>query len=124
MKPELKSLDAPEKRPDLPRSRADVVTLDGHSIMRLELENGWRWSNDWRPAINTTSCRVHHDGVILFGTSHFEMDDGTSFDCTPGTVYSVPAGHDAWVVGNEPVRTIHWSHRKEKLIEDGERRDA
>jgi len=112
MKAVLKSLDAPEHKPAFPRSRADVVTVDGHSIMRLELEEGWRWSNDWRPVLKTPSCQVQHDGVILSGTLHFEMDDGTTFDCTPGTVYVVPPGHDAWVVGNEPVRAIHWSHPK------------
>ena len=119
MKPELKSLDAPDRRPDLPRSSTEVVTLDGHSIMRLHLEEGWRWSNDWRPLLKTTSCRIHHDGVIVSGTLHFEMDDGSSFDCTPGTVYSVPPGHDAWVVGAEPVEAIHWSHPNEDVIGDG-----
>jgi len=24
-------------------------------------------------------------------------------------VYAIPAGHDAWVVGDEPVRTIDWA---------------
>jgi hypothetical protein len=116
MKPELKSLDRPDERPDLPRSSTEVVTLDGHSIMRLRLEEGWRWSNDWRPLLKTTSCRVHHDGVIVSGTLHFEMDDGSSVDCTPGTVYSVPPGHDAWVVGDQPVHAIHWSHPSERRI--------
>ena len=55
-----------------------------------------RWSNDWRPVVKTASCRVPHDGLILSGTLHFEMDDGSSIDCTPGAVYSIPAGHDAW----------------------------
>ena len=109
MKPKLKSLDAPDQKPDLPKSRVDVVALDGQTITRLELEEGWRWSNDWRPVVNTPSCRVPHDGVILSGTLHFEMDDGTEVDCTPGTVYSIPAGHDAWVVGTEHVRAIHWN---------------
>jgi len=31
------------------------------------------------------------------------MDDGTEADCKAGDVALVPPGHDAWVVGNEPV---------------------
>jgi hypothetical protein len=31
------------------------------------------------------------------------MDDGTEKDCKVGDVALVPPGHDAWVVGNEPV---------------------
>jgi quercetin dioxygenase-like cupin family protein len=34
------------------------------------------------------------------------MDDGKEFECHAGDVCSIPAGHDAWVVGNEPVVTV------------------
>jgi hypothetical protein len=110
MKAETKSLDTPDEQPALPKSSVDVVTLDGHTVSRLRLEKGWRWSNDWRPVVKTTSCRIHHDGVIVSGTLHFELDDGSAVECAPGTVYSIPPGHDAWVVGDEPVQAIHWRH--------------
>ncbi|MCX2834529.1 cupin domain-containing protein [Microbulbifer thermotolerans] len=32
-------------------------------------------------------------------------DDGTEIDCKPGDVLLLPTGHDAWVVGDEPVVT-------------------
>jgi len=31
------------------------------------------------------------------------MDDGTERDIKAGDVALIPRGHDAWVVGNEPV---------------------
>ena len=31
------------------------------------------------------------------------MADGTEFDAGPGSITSLPSGHDAWVVGDEPV---------------------
>jgi mannose-6-phosphate isomerase-like protein (cupin superfamily) len=34
------------------------------------------------------------------------MDDGTEFDIKPGDIINVPSGHDAWVVGNEPVMAV------------------
>ncbi len=34
------------------------------------------------------------------------MDDGTERDVKAGEVSLVPTGHDAWVVGNEPVVLI------------------
>jgi hypothetical protein len=37
------------------------------------------------------------------------MADGTEFEAGPGDVTMLPAGHDAWVVGNEPVVVIDWS---------------
>ncbi len=36
------------------------------------------------------------------------MDDGSEFDCTPGDVSLLPSGHDAWVVGDEPVVVADW----------------
>ena len=34
------------------------------------------------------------------------MDDGTELECRPGDVSLLPSGHDAWVVGNEPVVVV------------------
>jgi hypothetical protein len=31
------------------------------------------------------------------------MDDGTEFEARAGDVSLLPSGHDAWVIGNEPV---------------------
>ena len=36
------------------------------------------------------------------------MDDGTEFIAQPGGVASLPSGHDAWVVGDEPAVVIDW----------------
>jgi hypothetical protein len=36
------------------------------------------------------------------------MQDGRSIQARPGDVTSLPAGHDAWVVGDEPVVLIDW----------------
>jgi hypothetical protein len=35
------------------------------------------------------------------------MDDGTEVIVGPGDLFSVPAGHDSWVVGEEPYVSIH-----------------
>lgn len=37
------------------------------------------------------------------------MDDGTQFVAGPGDVTALPSGHDAWVIGNEPVVAVDWS---------------
>ena len=34
------------------------------------------------------------------------MDDGSEEEFGPGEVSQLPPGHDAWVVGNEPVVVI------------------
>jgi hypothetical protein len=36
----------------------------------------------------------------------FRMDDGSKAEFGPGDVGSIPPGHDAWTVGNEPFVCI------------------
>jgi hypothetical protein len=36
------------------------------------------------------------------------MHDGTEFDAVAGEVTALPHGHDAWVVGDEPVVVVDW----------------
>jgi hypothetical protein len=36
------------------------------------------------------------------------MQDGTEFESVAGEVAVLPSGHDAWVVGDEPVVLIDW----------------
>ena len=33
---------------------------------------------------------------------------GEEFDARPGQVTTLPSGHDAWVVGDEPVVVVDW----------------
>jgi hypothetical protein len=37
------------------------------------------------------------------------MTDGAELDLVAGEVSALPQGHDAWVVGNEPVVLIDWA---------------
>jgi hypothetical protein len=36
------------------------------------------------------------------------MDDGQELDLGPGDVHCVGAGHDAWVVGDEPCVILNF----------------
>jgi hypothetical protein len=36
------------------------------------------------------------------------MEDGTEFDLGPGDVSVLPSGHDAWVIGDDPVVLVDW----------------
>ncbi|MBP7608205.1 MAG: hypothetical protein KA760_01825 [Steroidobacteraceae bacterium] len=36
------------------------------------------------------------------------MDDGTEIVAGPGGITSLPSGHDAWVVGDEPAVVVDW----------------
>jgi len=57
----------------------------------------------------TNSCEAPHFQYHLSGRLRIRMDDGTEIEAGPGDVTRIPPGHDAWVVGNEPVVMIDWS---------------
>jgi class 3 adenylate cyclase len=98
-----KKLDNPDEvRPYAARGRTDIFQLDDTVIGRMVNEPGWRWSVDVRPTVGTDRCLYHHVGVVLSGALHVELEDGSELDIGPDSVFEIPPGHDAWVVGDEP----------------------
>ena len=85
------------------KGKVELVKWGDAMIGRATFEPGWRWSTCEKPIANTKSCEAAHFGYLLSGTIRIRMDDGTEVECKAGDVALVPAGHDAWVVGNEPV---------------------
>lgn len=98
-----KSFDAPDEVRHFPNGTADILQLGSLTIGRGILEPGWRWSTSLKPIQGTPSCQVHHVEVLLEGRFKVEWDDGESAEFGPGDVFDVPPGHDAWVIGDEPV---------------------
>ena len=97
-----KKLEHPDEvRPYLARGRTEIFQLDDIVVGRMIMEPGWRWSVDVRPTVGTERCPYHHMGLALSGVLHVELEDGSELDIGPNEVYEIPAGHEAWVVGDE-----------------------
>jgi len=105
---EHKTFSKPDETRDFPHGRAEILNTADGAIGRLVFEPGWRWSNDVKPLAGTASCEAPHFQYHVSGRLAIRMDDGTEFIAGPGDVTSLPSGHDAWVVGDEPVVTIDW----------------
>jgi hypothetical protein len=98
----------PDEVREFPHGRAEIVTVGGAEVGRLVFEPGWRWSTDVKPIVGTDLCEAPHMQYHVSGRVHVLMADGTEFEAGPGDVTSLPQGHDAWVVGNEPVVVVDW----------------
>ena len=103
---ETRSFERTTEVREFPGGRLELVTIGGATIGRGIFEPGWRWSTSVKPIAKTNSCEAPHLQYHVSGTLRIRMDDGTEFDCRPGDVSSLPSGHDAWVVGNEPVVVV------------------
>lgn len=102
-KAELRGFGKPEEVREFPKGRLELVTIGGATVGRAILQPGWRWSTSVKPIAGTKSCEAPHFQYHVAGVLKVVMDDGTELDCRAGDVSLLPPGHDAWVVGNEPV---------------------
>jgi hypothetical protein len=105
---EHKSFQQPDELRQFPNGRAEIVNVGGAELGRLVFEPGWRWSRDVKPLAGTSSCEAPHFQYHVSGKLAIRMDDGNEFIAGPGDVTSLPSGHDAWVVGDEPVVVVDW----------------
>ncbi len=102
-KAEVKSFGKPDEIRQFPKGRLELIKIGGAVVGRAVFEPGWRWATSLQPIARTRSCEAPHFNYHVSGVLRIRMDDGTEFDCGPGDVSRLPSGHDAWVVGDEPV---------------------
>jgi hypothetical protein len=87
-------------RPGLSSSRSAA------KVGRAIFERDWRWASSVQPLTKTRSCEAPHFQYHISGVLKIQIDDGTELECRPGDVSLLPSGHEAWVVGDQPVVVV------------------
>ena len=105
---EHKTFGNPDDIRDFPNGTAEIVSIGGAEVGRMTFQPGWRWSNDVKPIAGTASCEAQHFQYHVSGQLAIRMDDGTEMVANAGDITSLPSGHDAWVLGDEPVVVVDW----------------
>ena len=105
-----RSFDQPDDVVELPLMRSRTVFLGEVHVGWVVHEPGWSWSECVQPVVRTPSCLHHHQGVQLTGRLEIVMaDTGARRVIEPGEAFDVPPGHDARVLGDEPVTQIDFT---------------
>ena len=105
-KMEAKSLNSPDEIRTFDKGKVELVSINGAKVGRAILQPGWRWSESVKPLVKTNSCEAPHFQYHVSGTIRIKMDDGTERDFKAGDVSLLGEGHDAWVIGDEPVVVV------------------
>jgi len=106
---EMKSFTTPDEVRSFNNGELVLINIGGGVVGQLTLQPGWRWSNDVKPLVHTVLCEAPHFQYQLSGRLHIVMSDGTELESAAGDVTALPMGHDAWVIGDQPVVLIDWS---------------
>ena len=105
-KMQRKNMSEPDEERNFDLGHVETVSLAGVTFGRATLHPGWKWSTCVKPLAKTKSCEASHLQYHVSGRLKVVMDDGSEAEFGPGDVSHLPPGHDAWVVGNEPVVVI------------------
>lgn len=103
---EVKNVETPDEVREFENGRLELVKVGGRMIGRAILNPGWKWSTHVKPIAKTKSCEAPHFQYQISGLMKIVMDDGTEFITKAGDVMNIPSGHDAWVLGDEPVVVV------------------
>jgi hypothetical protein len=108
-KMQKKNLDSPEETRTFEKGKLELANLGDVTIGRATLEPGWSWEKCVKPLVKTDSCQAPHTQYMVSGRMKVVMDDGTEEEFGPGDALAIPPGHNAWVIGNEPVVAVDFT---------------
>lgn len=105
---EARSYDNPDETRTPPKAKVQINNLSGHAVGRFTFEPGWTWAESVKPIAGTDHCQLTHVGYCTSGTLEVWTPGGEKATIRSGEAYSIPPGHDARVVGNEPFVGIEF----------------
>jgi homospermidine synthase len=102
---QVRSIGNPDETREFPKGMVEMITVGSVMAARTRFEPGWRWSESVKPIAGTDLCMFHHEGYCIAGSATIRAEDGTEATVSPGDVYVIEPGHDAWVNGDEAWST-------------------
>ena len=90
------------------KGRFEVLLVGSTTLGRASYEPGWKWSTHVGASSGSTLCDVEHVGMVVSGRAAVSFPNGEHYELRAGDVFSIPPGHDSWVVGDEPYVSLHF----------------
>jgi quercetin dioxygenase-like cupin family protein len=107
---EKKFINSPDEVRTFDKGKLELTTFtNGTTIGRITLEPGWSWEKGVKPIVKTNSCEAPHTQYMISGRIKIVMDDGSEEEFGPSDTAVIPPGHNAWIIGDEPVVAIDFT---------------
>jgi len=100
----MKSFDTPDEHVAKGGVEIDVLQVGDMKVKRATYPSGWKFSTH----MGAPKCLDTHVGYTVSGHMIAELSDGTRLELGPGSVFLIPAGHDAWVAGDQPCVIVQF----------------
>jgi quercetin dioxygenase-like cupin family protein len=102
----VKNFAKPDEVRNFEKGKLELVKVNGSVIGKGTFEPGWKWSEHVKPLAKTNLCEAPHFQYVVSGVMRLVTADGGEYTIKAGDVIKIGAGHDAWVIGNEPVVVV------------------
>ena len=90
----------------------DVARAGNGRLKRIVYPPGYRWSTHMKPVTKTDYCMHTHVGFLARGHIQGVYADGCEYEVVAPAFAVIEAGHDAWVVGDEPAVFIQFDSQE------------
>jgi hypothetical protein len=91
---------------DIGGVQLDIVPAGEARVKRTIYRVGFRWASDMKPLVGTDYCLHAHVGFLAHGHIQLRFPDGCTRDFVAPCALVIEAGHEGWVVGDEPAVLI------------------
>ena len=102
----IKNFAKPDEVRNFEKGKIELVKVNGTMMGKATLQPGWKWSTHVKPIAKTALCEAPHFQYVVSGQMTLKTENGEEYTVKAGDVLKIGAGHDAWVVGNEPVVAV------------------
>lgn len=98
-----KSFNKPDSAQEYIKVKTELVNIGGIAVYRMTFAPGWNWPE----SMSSDFCTSEHlVWLVISGRFAVRMNDGRTEEFGPGDIGMIPPGHNAWVIGDEPVVAI------------------
>ena len=104
----VKRFAASDETREFEKGRFELVLLGGLTIGRAAYAPGWKWSTHVGPLLARAGVKSSTSALWSQVVVKSQWMMAREVELGPGDLFHIKAGHDTWVVGDQPYVSLHF----------------